>query len=265
MTALMLIVSSLFCVAQNNIAVLLSVDKESYLIRKKDKIQVTVPMFFLTGDKVEVKSGKVVILMGDGSEKILRKGDKYIFRSKNRSRTTVESEYVFSKISSENHVDNMQTTSAYSLRSNNLLSVFPLSSKVFDRESSYIFWNKNFESMNFRVYNLDSDSLVLEKKIAGESLCLNSLPVDSPGVYYWVLSDDSKDVEKIGVITFVDDAEKRKLKSYNDKSRLGLLSAYVHYSENEYWFQAINIIDEAIKLYPDDELFTHIRSSITKM
>lgn len=265
MTAFMLIVSSLFCVAQNNIAVLLSVDKESYLVRKKEKVQVTVPMFFLTGDKIEVKSGKVVILMGDGSEKILRKGDKYIFRSKNRSRTTVESEYVFSKISSENHVDNMQTTSAYSLRSNNLLSVFPLSSKVIDRKNSYIFWNIDFESMNFRVYDLDSDSLICEKKIGGKSICLDSLPVNEPGVYYWVLSDDKKDIEKIGVVTFVEETEKRKLKSYEDKSRLGLLSAYVHYSENEYWFQAINIIDEAIRLYPNDELFTHIRSSITKM
>jgi len=265
MTALLLIVSSLFCVAQNNIAVLLSVDKESYLIRKKDKVQITIPMFFLTGDKIEVKSGKVVILMGDGSEKVLHKGDKYIFRSKNRNGTTVESEYVFSKISSENHVDNMQTTSAYSLRSNNMLSVFPLSSKVFNKKDSYIFWNKDLDYMNFKVYDLDSDKLVWEKKITGRSFCLNDIPVDGSGIYYWILSDDKTDLEKIGVVTFVEEAEKRKLKLFNDKSRLGLLSAYVHYSENEYWFQAVNVIDEAIKLYPDDELFVHIKRNITKM
>ncbi len=256
--------------AQNNsakLAVLLSVSGEVDFERKGETSKLAIPQYFIENDQIEVQNGSVKIMYGSGDEKEFSSGITYKFLRTDFQESLFDNNESLLNIGSESHYMQSQSYSAFSLRgSEEEMTIFPLSSKVIDIENASILWKSKTKEnikLTFQIFLQNNDSLIWKaNEVSNDEITLNSAPIKEGELYYWTCVIPDSDFEQLGMITVLDEEMKKNVMQFELNDKVDYLKAYVYYKQNEFWFDARNVIKKAMQEFPEIDLFKYILSTM---
>jgi hypothetical protein len=233
-------------------ALLVSLNGSGFLIRNNKQSDLKQPSLFIPDDVVKINEGTAKLLLADGSEITIQRGQTYQIPKLSGKNTLALEEFSESKTKEQSYI----------LRGEEHLA-FPAKSNLTNSNKLQLNW-KQIDStsiVTFTIYKSETEEIQWQKKnISDASVSVNkSLPT---GNYYWTLEGASQSFTEIGEITISELKSCSKPNSQNtSKDLLETISCYL---QNEYYFEAVELLREGIKQYGANSIFSWIMSDHTK-
>jgi len=250
------------------VAVLVAVTGDSYVKNKTGETKLEIPYFFQNNDVIEVKTGKIEILNTNGSEVILNQGDVYSIEIR-KDAVLLNIEEFYTNLSKEKYFTQSQSNSALTVRGQKTnMILFPISSKLANKNQAFITCNlKTAEivSIEIEVLDMQNDELVYSNKnITSPEIALKDIPLLQGKDYVWTIKADGKEIDQIGLITYLNIEKQEELLQFSLKKKIDYLKAYQYYAENELWFAAKQTLQIAAQTYPKTDLFEYLLKMMLK-
>ena len=256
----------LYLQAQTNnnfAALLLSFHGKGTVVQDGFTSEIELPQSYKINDTLLLSEGKASLLLASGNEVRLSAGDKYIVPA-------VAPKDMIAPVDPSLFGDyeiQTQSNSAFTIRGNDAkLHIYPLSSKLIDPAEAILFWkikDAKDVSISFSVIQLSSDEKIVDVNVAEDDyLSLDNIEFEKGEEYYWLFSIENTDMEEMGAITVLDNAEINELPEFKLDKKADYLKAYNYYMKNEFYFHAYEIIVEAQDRYPEANLFSYLHNRL---
>ena len=258
-----LILFAIAGVSQNNSAALLSFDGEGSFTRGKNITQLRFPMLFNSGDKINLNTGNAHLMVSDGSEVHIVPLKEYSVPFLKNDEMIVEFDAsVFQDFTVES-----QSNSSVALRGQIVsLVLYPISSKIIKNDNARIFLSSDSNDLDFSFKLLNAntlDEVYNIEKLSGNVLEVRLLPLIKGEEYIWTLKAKDTKIEQLGIISTLTDNEIAEQPKFVLNNKIDYIKAYQYYEENEFYFDAYNVIEKANIRYKDIDLFKYILKKMT--
>ena len=253
---LLLFILSVFVTkSQNNTAAFLSFKGDGYYKRVTKKEKLSSPMFFKSGDKIELTKGNATLLISNGSEVNLRVGTEFKIPQLKKNEMLVS----FDASLFQDYMVQSQSNSSITIRGDSVaLNLYPISSKIILSKNNKILWFTNSEKLNFKfvIYDANTlDEVFVKDNFSESEIELKSLGLSLGLDYTWILAIKGTNTEQLGFISILSASEILKQPKFELKTKIDYIKAYTYYEKNEFYFEAYNVIEKANFKYPKIDLF----------
>jgi hypothetical protein len=139
--------------------------------------------------------------------------------------------------------------------------IFPTQSKVFDRANIRFYYSEEFSSnATFKLYFKDTDSLIWETNDLQNIKELQKISLALGQTYCWKIYNGSNSLK--GTFELMNQKDRNKLKLPQFQIKKDYLTAFFVLLENECQFDAIAILLESVKKYPESKIFESLLNKI---
>ena len=249
--------------AQTNSAILISFSGAGDCKRGSKIIELKFPILFNSGDKIKLQRGKAEFLLANSKEVNINSGIEYIVPKIKKAEMIVELD---ASVFQDFIIQSQSNSSITMLRGDSLsLSLYPISSKVTNIEKSEIIWHFDEEdaSFDFELYDSNTLDLVFAKEnFKSNKIGFNEMKLQQGNDYTWNLKIKNTKVEQLGIISILDKEDFEKIPKVDITNKLSIVKTYQYYVNNEFYFDAYNLMKQANEKFPKIGLFSFL---ITKM
>lgn len=226
------------------------------VVRKGSESNLKIPFFFVNGDMIRMLSGNAVLVLYNEEEVKLSGDESFSFTFEKNN-----------KLKNENLLFNRntkQSTSSYKMRSSGSPKslVFPQNSKIADQSKAIIHVkNKNKDRYFFQLTDNSSKETVFHLPDSNDkTINLTMIPLSEGVKYTWKIK--FPDYELNGELELIPFEQTSTLEKFELKNRASYVNAFNYYCLHELFFEAMEIIEAAIKAYPEDEYFDYLKNSL---
>jgi hypothetical protein len=237
-------------------AILLNLDGMGNYTRGSVQSRLEIPQSYISGDKLSMHQGDALIMLFNGEEIELTVGSEVLIPNNIK----VESKEVkdLAKGSNLNHGLMTQSGAAYSLRGKN--NTIPSKSKIINPEKVFLmFQYENNEEINLSLKLIDSQTqkiLYQRDSITDTIVYLSDVPFVQGKSYYWTISGTPDNRPGMGVLEYSKELEIKKLRTFDSfKSNLDYLTAISYYHNKGYFYEAYELIQKAMAIYPELDIY----------
>lgn len=247
----------------NYSALLLDLDGQGNYVRGAKKSDLEIPQSYISGDKVIMKSGSAIIMLFSGDEIQVEQGAEIQIPGEGLAENQDVKNLV--NAARSNHGLLAQTGAAYSLRGQN--SALPAKSKILDTQKTFLkfdYGNADDMNISFKIIDSQTQKVIFEKDSVCDTLVsLAQVPFVKGKSYYWTISGTPDNRPGMGVLEFPGEEETSQLQKFDSmKSNLEYISAIGYYYDKGYFFEAYNLIQEAIKSFPEMDIYPVILDNL---
>ncbi len=263
------IICSLTGFAQKNAGAFLSFVGEGNCTSGNSTKTLIFPMLFNGGDKIKLTKGTANLILANGKEVSVSISAEYEIPQMKKEEMIVEldaSVFQDYNVQSQSNSTIAVRSSGSKSESVNLM-LFPISSKVIDKSKARILWKINSSSKITPTIKF-SDVITLDevyklKGLSTNEIYLKDIPLKEGTQYTWAFITFVTNSEQNGIIELLSEKEKSALPHFTYGSKSEYIKAITYFIKNEFYFDAFNVIEEAIKKYPETDLFTYLRKKIS--
>ncbi len=258
----------LFCISVTNAqdvkysALLLSFKGSGKLIRGDEEMDLELPQSFISGDKVVLTDGSAKLLLFSGDEVSIVATNTYDIPSVESASSTITS-----LASSEAKGSGLlgQSGMAYRMRGEN--NVFPVKSKIINTDNAIIrfqFDEPLTKPLSFKLVDSETQKTVWAREnITDSTLSLSKITFEQGKSYYWTLSGMPTGKPVMGVISSSTNKDVKDIEANKDKkTHLDYIESILIFHRYNYYFEAHELLQEAIAKFPDAEVYKKMRENL---
>jgi hypothetical protein len=246
----------LFAQKNDSLGYLSNLKGKGMVVRKGSESNLKIPFFFVNGDMIRMLSGNAVLVLYNEEEVKLSGGESFTFTFEKNNRLKNEN-LLFNR-------NTKQSTSSYKMRSSGSSKpmVFPQNSKIADQSKVIIqLKTKNKDRYFFQLTDNSTNKTVFHlPDINDKTIDLTMIPLSEGVKYTWKIK--YPDYELNGELELIPFEQASVLEKFELKNRASYVNAFNYYCLHELFFEALEIIEAAIKAYPEDEYFDYLRNSL---
>ncbi len=246
----------LFAQKNDSLGYLSNLKGKGLVVREGSESNLKIPFFFLHGDMIRMLSGNAVLVLYNEDEVKLNTGESYTFTF-DKNLKPGKSNLLFNR-------NTKQSTSSFKMRSSGTPKtvIFPQRSKIADQSKALIRIKTNHRDRYFfNLADKSSKKTVFQLIDANDqTIDLSMVPLTEGIKYNWRIK--FPDYELNGELELMSFAESSKIEKFELKNRASYVNAFNYFCIRECYFEAIEVIDAAIKAYPDDEYFEYLKNSL---
>lgn len=245
----------------NYSALLLSFEGEGKFVRGGEEADLTVPLSLMAGDMVHVTDGSAQLLLFSGEEVSVVATGSYSVPGVATSASLME-------LTSSNSKGNGllgQSGMAYRMRGEN--NVFPVKSKILNNDNAVIRFTFDEETqtpLNFKLVDSQTQKTVWAKEnFTDSTLSLQKVSLDEGKSYYWTVTGLPSGKPVMGVISPSSNKDLQVIEASRDnKSHYDYVESILLFHRYNYYFEAIELVEEAIRKYPDAEVYQKMKENL---
>lgn len=240
----------------NYSALLLNLNGQGNYIRGSKESDLEIPQSYISGDKVMMKSGSALIMLFSGDEIQVAEGAEIQIPEEKPA----ENQDVINLVNAakSNHGLLAQTGAAYSLRGQN--NTLPAKSKILDPQKAFLkfsYGETDTNNLSLKIIDSQTQKVIFEKDSIHDTIVsLAQAPFVKGKSYYWTITGSPDNRPGMGVLDFPAEQETASLRIFDSlKSNMEYISAIGYYYDKGYFFETYNIIQEAIKSFPEMDIY----------
>lgn len=202
--------------------------------------------------EVEIKKGKVNLLDIYGREINLKEGNTFILNLSLRQQETKSQIYTLHRLSNFLNNPSFYLPNLYN-NDRNLFVIFPLRSNVIKKANIKFYLLQEFvPGMEFNIYVKNSDSLIFSTDEPLKEFDLYNVPLKEGKTYEWRLYNGSNSIK--GEFKLLNKEQSQKIIVNSLKTEIDYLIQFISYMENKCKFDAVAVLIEGIRKYPDNSI-----------
>lgn len=237
-------------------AILLNLNGSGNYVRNDIQSAIEIPQSYASGDKLFMQEGAALIMLLNGEEMEVTKGTELQIPK----HVKVESREVKNMAAGANlnHGLMAQSGAAYTLRGKN--NTVPAKSRIIDPQKVFLkFQYEKDQDFNLSLKLIDSQTqkiLYQQDSITDTLIYLSNIPFVQGKSYYWTVSGTPDNKPGMGVLEYSTELEIKQLRSFNSlKSNLNYITAIGYYHDKGYFYEAYELVQKAMVMYPDLDIY----------
>ncbi len=252
----------IFAQSSDYSAILISINGEGTLQRGDKELKLIVPTSLMAGDKIILTKGNATALLFSGEELSMKATNNYDIHAI-ESGTSSLSQLASGESKGQGLLG--QPGMAYRIRGEE--EVFPIKSKIMDKDNAIIrfsFKESNHNPLSFKLINSKTQETIYSKEnITDSTLSLASVDIEEGKTYYWTVTGLPANNPVMGVISTEPPSNQIISNAANDKnSHFEYIESILTLHQNNYYFEAYKLIEDAIKKYPDTEIYQKMKENL---
>ncbi len=256
---LILFLSSPFLIIaqkSDSVAFLSNLKGTAVCIRKGSEKKLKIPFYFIKGDQVKVLNGNAIVVLFTEEEVKLSKGESYTFVNTQNLKPGTKELLIYN--------NTKQSNNSYKMRAigDSKKAVFPSQSKLINPSNAIIRFSpnaKNTMGYFFTCKEKDNNKKVFELLNSDSArIDLRGANLQAGKTYSWKIK--FKEHDAFGEFVFLSQEQADQIQKFELNNRASYVKAYNNYCNEACYFEAYQVIEEAILNYPDDENFIYLKS-----
>jgi hypothetical protein len=225
-------------------------------IRAGNQTNLKIPFFFLKGDIVKITSGKAVLVLYTEDEVKLGTGESYTFSFDNDLKSKNKDLVIYK--------NTKQSNCSFKMRGigDPKIIIFPKKSRIIDPSKAIIqIISKKKDKYFFKLTDAKNIQAIFQLfDVDNKYIKLGEAQLVKGSSYTWKIKFAEN--EAIGEIEVLSDEKVKQFPVFEFSNRSSFVNAFNFYCNEECYFDAYQVIDNAIKAYPDDEYFVYLKNSL---
>jgi len=244
----------LFAQNTDSLGYLSNLKGKGMLVRKGAELELKIPFFFLKGDLVRIISGNAILVLYNQDEVKLVAGQSYSFVEDKNPRSG-KGDFLF-------NINSKKSASSFKMRGSANQQIFPKKSKIADISKAIIhFDSRKYEFYFFKLIDNQTKEPVYNiKDLKVDLIDLSTVPFKEGTTYEWRLKLPEFIVE--GDLELLPEEDRAQIQTFELNNRASYVNAFNYYCNKECYFEALEVINAAIKAYPEDDYFVYLKKTV---